>query len=139
MNATEEYLFVYGTLMQTSENSIHLMLKKHGSFAGEGRYRGKLFMVGGYPGAVPSTDPADLVTGELYALENTTALFVELDAYEGVDDEEPDRSLYRRVKKEIAFSESGKTIYSWIYLYNGPIQGLTRIRSGNYLEYLHYN
>ncbi len=91
---------------------------------GAARYRGRLYDLGAYPGAVPSDDPADVVCGELFALADAAALLSRLDRYEGPE--------FRRAR--VAVTRGGECLESWIYLYDRDVAGLARITSGDYLE-----
>jgi gamma-glutamylcyclotransferase (GGCT)/AIG2-like uncharacterized protein YtfP len=80
-----ELLFVPGALRRDAQNKVAHLLTKHAKFVGRARFRGKLFDLGDYPGAIPLGDPQTAVYGEVYALEPsmwTTALTA-LDKYDG--------------------------------------------------------
>lgn len=65
--------------------------------------------------------------GELYRIRDTT-LLARLDDYEGGNTE------YMRVRVNVVQAER-KRVPAWIYLYNRPVDGLRRIRSGDYLAH----
>jgi gamma-glutamylcyclotransferase (GGCT)/AIG2-like uncharacterized protein YtfP len=75
-----DYLFVYGTLARSVNHPMHRHLVRHAEYAGEGTFNGILYRVAHYPGAVASSDPNDVVHGELYRLRDSDALFAALDA-----------------------------------------------------------
>ncbi len=77
------YLFVYGTLRKDTQSKMHRLLSENADFIQKGTFKGRLFMIRGYPGAVPSTDPDDLVHGEVYRLKDTESILSILDIYEG--------------------------------------------------------
>lgn len=59
------------------------VLEKYGVLVGAGTFNGKLYELGGFPGAVASIIPQDLVKGELFQLDNPAVLLPFLDKYEG--------------------------------------------------------
>lgn len=109
------------------------VLGKHARHVGRAYFRGKLFDVGEYPGAVASPSPRDRVVGELHRIEpgQERALFAELDGYEGWNPERPGESEFVRMRAWIE-SEAGGRIEAWIYAYNHPTAGLARIAAGDY-------
>ncbi len=123
MAASEDLLFVYGTLRRAGRNPIVRMPDHRADFIGVGTFRGKLYDLGSYPGAVPSTDAADRVTGEVYALHDPDRAFPILDSYE--------TSEYSREKHLIRL-ENGDTVQAWIYIYIAPTDTFRRIESGDY-------
>jgi gamma-glutamylcyclotransferase (GGCT)/AIG2-like uncharacterized protein YtfP len=58
-----------------------------------------------------------------------------LDEIEGYRHNEPERSLYNRVRTDVAL-EDGRVQDAWAYFYNAPLGQAQRIRSGDYLEHL---
>jgi len=65
-------LFVYGTLRKKNSTSARVFLTQHFDFVGKTTFRGKLYDLGGYPGAVPSDKPSDVILGKLHRLPRTT-------------------------------------------------------------------
>lgn len=124
MAASENLLFVYGTLRRAGRNPICRMLDHRTDFIGVGTFRGQLYDLGAYPGVVPSPDAADRVTGEVYALHDPDKAFSILDNYE--------TSEYRREKHPIAL-EDGRQVQAWTYIYIYPTDTLRLIASGDYL------
>lgn len=61
-----DYLFVYDTLHKDIFVPAEARLTRHSDFVGSATFRGKLFDLGGYPGAVPSGKPSDTAKGELH-------------------------------------------------------------------------
>ncbi len=117
---TRVLLFVYGTLRSGGSAAGRMRPARS---LGAARYRGRLYDLGAYPGAVPSDDPADVVCGELFALADATSLLSRLDRYEGPE--------FRRARASVT-RESGECLESWIYLYDRDVTGLPRIASGDY-------
>ena len=105
------------------------------SFVGRGRIRAALFDLGIYPAAIPSDDESS-VAGELYELLDGPTVLAVLDEIEGYRPNEPERSLYLRVRTDVRL-ESGETREAWAYFYNAPLGRAERIPSGDYLEHLH--
>jgi len=130
----QTYLFVYGTLRRDVAHPMHAVLAAHAEFIGAGTFQGKLYDLGGYPGAVPSERETDIVAGEVYALRDPAQVLAVLDRYEGCADDPPPTE-FRREKATITL-ENGDQVEAWIYLYNWPTFGLPRIRSGDYVQYV---
>ncbi len=125
-----QYLFIYGTLLQ-SDNEFALYLQKNSTLHGKGKFKGRLYNVGEYPGAV--LDKAgSYIYGSIVRL-NDPAVLNTLDIYEGYGPEQPKPNLF--IRKMIK-SETNKGIVDcWVYLYNLPVGDLRQISSGNYLKY----
>lgn len=121
----QDYLFVYGTLRKGLNHPMHQVLARHAGFVGMGSFQGKLYDLGGYPGAVASNELSDKVQGEVYGLQEAERIFQLLDEYEG--------SEFRRERVSISF-ENGKEVRSWIYLYQRPTRLLKIIPSGDYMQ-----
>ena len=133
MTATHECLFVYGTLMRRAKHPMHAHLARHAQFVGEACFNGRMYELGGYPGAVASADPNDKIFGELYRLKNPDAVFRALDEYEGCGPNDPQPTEYVR-RKTVVCRQDGEAVESWIYLYNRPSQNLRRITSARFRE-----
>ena len=128
-----DYLFVYGTLGRNIGHVMHRHLVAHADYAGEGSFNGVLYRVAHYPGAVTSSDPADIVHGELYRLRDADALFAVLDPYESCGPNDPKPTKYVRERTTI-HRPGGGAVTAWIYLYNRDVSGLARIASGRFSE-----
>jgi len=129
-------LFVYGTLREDAGHEMYHILARHASFVGEATVRGELYSLGEYPGFVPRQDKADLVKGELYeistdALEHTLSL---LDDYEGLGQGDPLPHEYRRELVPVTLDD-GRQLDAWAYVVNRSLEGLERIRSGDFAEW----
>jgi len=112
-------VFVYGTLRRDNRNEMSQLLAKQGRFIGMARFKGRLFLVANYPGAVDSDTPQAWVHGELYELPHNDAVLRRLDDYEGCGPQFPQPTLYRREKKTVVL-EDGTAVEAWVYLYNRP-------------------
>jgi gamma-glutamylcyclotransferase (GGCT)/AIG2-like uncharacterized protein YtfP len=135
-NRKDEYLFVYGTLRKDASNVMSQVLAKHARFVGGATFQGKLFDLGNYPGTISSDSPQDLVHGEVYALEPMirNQVLAILDEYEGCSFSRETLSEFRREHVTVTLDD-GRSISSWIYLYNLSEIG-TPIPSGDYSRYL---
>jgi gamma-glutamylcyclotransferase (GGCT)/AIG2-like uncharacterized protein YtfP len=129
-------LFVYGSLRSGFRSPAYEYISRYFTLLGEGKVKGRLYDMGDYPAAIPSTDEAFIV-GELYGINNPRELswaFSQLDDYEGVLVESHERPLYRR---ELAGIISGEGIVeAWIYWFNGDVSGKPAIDCGDILEYM---
>jgi gamma-glutamylcyclotransferase (GGCT)/AIG2-like uncharacterized protein YtfP len=123
-----EYLFVYGTLGRNVGHEMHAHLVRHAEYAGEGVFNGILYRVAHYPGAVASSNPNDVVHGELYP----DALFAALDPYESCGPNDPKPTKYVRVAT-IIHRRGGEAVEAWVYLYNHDVTKLARIASGRFI------
>jgi gamma-glutamylcyclotransferase (GGCT)/AIG2-like uncharacterized protein YtfP len=130
-SADPPYLFVYGTLMQAYDHPMARLLSEQSERVGEGSCCGQLFAIKHYPGLIASDDLSDRVFGDVFRLRESKALLEKLDDYEGCGPSAPQPTLYIRVVRPIALP--GRTIDAWVYLYNRPVTGLTRILSGRFL------
>ena len=131
--SSPEPLFVYGTLRRATGHEMQQRLAAHSEFAGDAWFRGRLFMVDDYPGAVPSARQADRVRGEVYRLRDPGLILAILDEYEGCDPDSPATALYRRELADVTLDGGGQ-VTAWIYLYNRPTTGLQEIESGDFLN-----
>lgn len=118
--------------MQGMKNPFSEELSKSSDYLAPATVRGRLYDVRGeYPCAVSSSDPADLIHGEIYRLNNPEKLFKTLDSYEDCYPEDPLLSLYIRTIT-MANTKDNKEHAVWIYLWNKTLDGLTHITSGDY-------
>ncbi len=131
VNGNPPYLFVYGTLMQAYDHPMARLLSEQAERIGEGSCCGQLFRIKHYPGLIASNDANDRVFGELFRLRETKNLLEKLDDYEGCGPSAPQPTQYIRVVRPITLPD--RTIDAWVYLYNRPVSGLSRILSGRFL------
>lgn len=125
-------VFFYGTLMAGFDRRRRAGIDDRLSFLGRGWVHGQLYDVGLYPAAVPSADGR--IWGELYETPDPVPVLEALDAIEGYDHTDADRSLYQRQEVPVTL-EDGRTFPAWIYFYNAPLGHAERIPSGDYLEH----
>ena len=108
----------------------------HGELVGHATLPGRLYDVGDYPAAVCQPDDTDeVIHGELYYLRDSYRIFDKLDRYEGYIAPGTGRSEYRREYRDVCLS-TGDRVKAWVYLYNLRTDALTRIPSGDYLQWL---
>ena len=115
-------LFVYGSLRRGQPNPWAAKLEESATWQGPARTRGRLYRVAAYPGMLAPAQTDDWVSGELYQLRDT-AVFDELDAYEGED--------YVRAEWPVEMP-GGETIDAWVYLYCSMVDEDSRIPSGDF-------
>jgi gamma-glutamylcyclotransferase (GGCT)/AIG2-like uncharacterized protein YtfP len=132
MAAANNLLFVYGTLL-IADNQFARYMNQHAKFYRSGKFKGKLYDLGSYPGAILHTDAQGFVHGSIYHINNPEAWAI-LDEYEGISPTEPHPQQYTREQINIETDEGA--IKSWIYLYNWPVEKHRLIASGNYLQYI---
>lgn len=130
--ASDDYLFVYGTLRQGAGSPWHATLSRSAEYVSPASMQGELYEVDGYPGAIQADQGAGRVVGELYRIRNSENLLVLLDEYEECSANFPQPHEYVRMRVGISLPNSG-TVVAWVYLYNRDVAGLERIESGDYL------
>ncbi len=104
---------------------MHRKLRAEADFVGGGTFRGRLYDLGAYPGAILSRSNGDRVRGEIYRLREPARTLGALDAYE-------DRSFHRL--KATIRRENGDKTRCWIYLYALPVTRFRRIVGGEYVN-----
>lgn len=122
------YLFVYGSLLD-KQNEFGAYLNANCTFYAEGRFRGKLYDIGEYPGAILA-DVNNYVHGKIYRVNDAKQVFKQLDYYEGFGPEEAQPNLFTR--ELLTIEVVNETVECWMYLYNLPVDGLRLIESGIY-------
>ena len=129
MSATCSYLFVYGTLLN-KQNEFGAYLNANCTFYADGKFKGRLYDMGEYPGAIFDSKSDGYVLGKIVRLNNTKQVLKQLDYYEGFGPEETQPNLF--VRELIPVNTVGGTVECWVYLYNLPIDGFRKITSGIY-------
>jgi gamma-glutamylcyclotransferase (GGCT)/AIG2-like uncharacterized protein YtfP len=129
---TSDRLFVYGTLMRGYVHPMAKMLSANADFLGEASCRGRLYRVKHYPGLVLSEDGGEVVHGELYRLREVEAMLREFDMYEACGEGFPEPTQYIRQMLSVRLAD-GTSSEAWTYVYNWPVEKLTRIESGRFL------
>jgi len=136
MNTDTYQLFVYGSLRSGFHHAAYLYLSKYFYLIGDAKVKGKLYDMGEYPVAVPTGDKK-FISGELYAINNAEEFSYaigQLDDYEGLFTEEGEIALYKR--EAVTVIQNNQQHTAWIYWYNGNVDGLPEIASGDVLQYL---
>ena len=117
-----ELLFVYGSLRQ-GFSAQGLMRHVRARYLGKASVRGRLFDLGGFPGAVKAPGASQRVLGELYYLPRAVRTLKSLDRYEG--------SGYRREVTEVEW-QSGRRVRGWIYWLKRVPASRHQIEGGDY-------
>ena len=136
MNNEINQLFVYGSLRSGFRNPVYEYLTRYFHLVGEAIVKGKLFDKGDFPVAAATMEDK-FISGELYAINNPKEFswaIEQLDDYEGLIVEVGESPLYKR--EPVTAYHNGKGIPAWIYWFNGSIEGLPEIFSGDLLQYL---
>jgi len=133
-------LFVYGTLLQGLRDDIRKRV--HARFVGTGSIRARLYNLGRYPGAKPSTNSGDGATGEphrvrgvVYRLPAPKAALITLDEYEDIFPHVPGKSVFVRELVSVTLDD-GNESQAWAYFYSRPVDESRLIESGDYREFL---
>lgn len=138
MTEPHPYLFVYGTLRNDAGFAMGRLLASAADFIDAAFFQGRLFLVDHYPGVVPSADPGDIVHGDVFRLHHPEQMLARLDHYEQCGEAFAAPTEFIRVLGKIRFRD-GQMIDAWIYLYNRPIDSLTRITSGDFRgQHVHF-
>jgi gamma-glutamylcyclotransferase (GGCT)/AIG2-like uncharacterized protein YtfP len=109
------------------------LLSKYADFVDAAIFRGKLYKIDYYPGAVVSDDPKDLVQGEVYLLNQAEVVLPLLDKYEEFGPEFPVPNEFLRQKQSVSL-KSGHLITAWIYIYNHSTKDLQLIESAYFIQ-----
>lgn len=129
-------LFVYGSLRSGFRNPAYNYLTQYFHLLGEAVVKGKFYDNGNIPVAVPFGGEL-FITGELYEVNNPEEFnwaINQLDDYEGLNVEVGETALYRR---EITDTfQNGQSIPAYIYWYNGEVNNMAEIETGDVLKYL---
>lgn len=129
-SASPTTLFTYGTLMR-GQRSHDLLERRLRRVHGEAHVVGaSLVQIDWYPGLVLGSDGQ--VHGELYEVENVTAVLGELDQYEDFVGYERADSLYRR-SLVAARTSTGPTL-AWTYIYLGDASAFPLIPTGRWAQ-----
>jgi gamma-glutamylcyclotransferase (GGCT)/AIG2-like uncharacterized protein YtfP len=125
------YLFAYGTLQPGCAPPQMAAVVAKMRAEGEGFIRGRLYDLGGYPGAVPDENAPGKIIGTVMELPGEPEILQKLDAYEECDPKSPQTSEYVRELREVELAEGG-TLTCWFYRYNGDTDEKQLITSGGW-------
>jgi gamma-glutamylcyclotransferase (GGCT)/AIG2-like uncharacterized protein YtfP len=126
------YLFVYGTLRNDARHSVARYLSHGARLVGTGYIQGRLYDLGEYPGAIPSTNARDKIYGQVFEILDETLLNA-LDDYEGCGPHDSAPFEFRRERIPV-FSTNLNVRNAWVYFYNWPVGKNPLIRTGDYLK-----
>src|ERR1700712_1991915 len=119
-----QFLFVYGTLLE-SGNEFALYLRNNSTVYAKGKFKGRLYDIDKYPGAVDDPDYEYDVYGSIYLLKSPAVALKHIDQYEGFGTGQPRPYLF--VRKLIKAVTDQGLIACWVYIYNLPVTGLHQI------------
>jgi gamma-glutamylcyclotransferase (GGCT)/AIG2-like uncharacterized protein YtfP len=125
--------FFYGTLMAGFDRRRRAGIDSDMTYLGRGYITGALFDLGIYPAAIPSADGT--IWGEVYEFDEAGGVLAALDDIEGYSHDDPDRSLYTRIKTRVTLDQDAARD-AWVYFYNAPLGAAERIPSGDYLAHI---
>src|ERR1700728_1331924 len=100
MVETDTFLFVYGTLLY-ERNPFGVLLKNTCSFYKKGRFNGKLFDLGEYPGAIYMPNIKQFVYGNIFTMNKPIETLKMLDDYEGFGEVQPQPNEFIRQLIEV--------------------------------------
>jgi gamma-glutamylcyclotransferase (GGCT)/AIG2-like uncharacterized protein YtfP len=127
-----EFLFVYGSLLD-ADNEFGLYLNNNSTLITTGAFRGRLFDIGEYPGAIIDNENGYSIYGSICKLNSREAITV-LDDYEGYGEDQEQPNLFIR---ELLMVETSEGIVNcWVYLFNLSVDCLIEITTGDYKTYL---
>jgi gamma-glutamylcyclotransferase (GGCT)/AIG2-like uncharacterized protein YtfP len=132
MDERIHYLFVYGSLLKDG-NEFAFYLKQNCTIYDKGKFEGKLYDIGLYPGAIANAGCGQYVYGSIFLVDDPIVSFAVLDEYEGFGADEPYPNEFVKQLLEIEMA-GGVKMDCWIYLYNLPVGGLPEITPGNYFK-----
>lgn len=133
MITINQYLFVYGTLLEQG-NTYAQYLQLHCTLIGGGKFGGKLYDIGKYPGATIDTTAGRYVYGNIYLMDDAEKILSVIDEYEGIGAREPKPHEYTRELIEID-AEQGPVV-CWVYIYNWSTDNLPEVQGGDYMYYI---
>lgn len=136
MTTQPGYLFVYGSLRSGFKSPAYEYISRYFDLVAPAKIKGRLFDMGEFPAAVPTTDNA-YILGELYKIKKEGEFswaIGQLDDYEGMTVETGETPMYRRALADVFCNDD--TITAWVYWYYGETGTAPVIASGDVLEYL---
>ncbi len=135
MLITNGYLFVYGTLL-AKDNQYAAYLRQHCKLAGAGKFKGRLYDIGEYPGAVIDLNGDQYVYGSIYLMDRAEEVLKVIDAYEGLGINDP--QPYEYIRDLVDIEIDNRIVACCVYIYNWPVSGKELISGGDYLRYTKY-
>ncbi len=123
-----DLIFVYGTLMLEATNSFARQFHAQSTFLGKATWMGKLYQVIHYPGAVKSSNPDELIHGEIWQMKSPVVTLKMLDEYEECSPTHPLPHEYLRSLENIKLNHND--VCAWVYIYQREISHLKHLKSG---------
>jgi gamma-glutamylcyclotransferase (GGCT)/AIG2-like uncharacterized protein YtfP len=111
------YLFVYGTLRPGHAPAAIAAQVGKLLEVGPGAVRGRVYDLGPYPGAVLDASAGTMIEGTVFRLPADPSVLAALDAYEGFDPTDRERSLFVRARTSVTLAD-GRRLACWVYVYN---------------------
>ena len=87
MKETNNYLFVYGTLLD-KDNEYGNYLSNNCTFHTRGKFKGNLYEIGEYTGAIYQPNSGLFIYGDVFIMNNPDETLKILDEYEGFGENE---------------------------------------------------
>jgi gamma-glutamylcyclotransferase (GGCT)/AIG2-like uncharacterized protein YtfP len=133
-------IFVYGTLMDDLLKDVFPGINLYIRKKKNGKINARLFDLGEYPGARPTSISSKEVFGKIYEIDpqHLNTILVTLDDYEEYNPGKKKASLYVRKIAPVT-REDGTLSKAWVYWYNKPVSGKNEIVTGDYKKYLKRN
>ncbi len=139
---TTEFLFAYGTILhEPADPHVAIAIDRYAENVDAGYVRGKLYDIGGFPGAVPlkkdEAGQALWVWGTILRLLSPKRVLPILDDYEEVDFNMPHSGVHRRERIEV-FQKSNpeEPIECIVYWINKVPSSAKLIKSGSWAKHL---
>lgn len=126
------YIFAYGTLRLNTNQKMAAKLSAACKLVSLGYIKeAKLFKIDWYPALLHEGTEEDIVTGDIYELEDDE-LLLELDEYEGLGVGPPPYEYRREMVKVYTDHQAYDC---WVYWYNIPLPPKAeQIESGDFLN-----
>lgn len=130
-------LFAYGSLLTGSGlPRVDDLLAAHADDLGAAVMRGRLYLMTGYPGAVPSCHAGEWISGRVFRVRDFSRLIRRLDAYEDYFPARPAASEFVRARSVAMLRATGRRVPVWVYLYNRRVNGRRRLYDGDYAAWI---
>jgi len=118
-------IFVYGSL-RPGAHAYHLMVGGSKPVSLAALYGASIYDFGPFPGLKLTKSHNDMVVGHLLEITDKS-LPDRLDQYEGYP------QYYSREQVNVT-REDGEVVKAWVYTFNGEVNEITRIVSGDWLQ-----
>jgi gamma-glutamylcyclotransferase (GGCT)/AIG2-like uncharacterized protein YtfP len=130
-----EYLFVYGTLLDEVDHPMGKFLRQHARMLGPAKMSGQLFYIDRYPGLlIHKNRSGTYIQGQVYKLAHPGQVLKVLDDYEECGDHMRRIAEYRR-ERHIVQLQRGGSILAWVYVYRHCLRKRLPIIHGDYLRF----